>query len=646
MQIIDVSISNYRNLDGVKIAFDPEVNFLIGENELGKSNLLDLFDVLLNHRQFSDEDFTKTASPIRIEFSLRLSEAEQGTFEDYFSPDNNNIINVSATQEYSDLDEDIVFFWQEKDNPNPIEIPSSLFRRVNYVAYDSLRVPQDELTFYRGQGSGRFLRYLINQLVGPEIQLGVDHTMEPVVAAIQSIFSRVEPLRQQGLGLYTGEEDSTELASRVLKLSGVGGFDIQKSGCGIQFSALLLLSIFERLVRLKQNKRFRPFEEKRDYFTEQEYKVFREMYFPDPTVESILQPIVQHANGEYHIGIEQLSDEDRASLGDGIIHHIEVRKRISMILGLDEPEIHLHPYMQRSLVKYICGLLENRDADFLFLLKNYFGIDAIDGQVLIVSHSPTILFDRYEHIVRFCRDNGVVVAISGSGLKLDPQVEKHLLLNFPCIKEAFFSRCVIVAEGETESGALPLWANEVIGDLDTLGITVICVGGYESVPTVVNLLNHFKIPNVSVIDKDVSNDTNPKFTSVDGLRTTRCRDFEEELVEAVCSRDPKATVLFDFLQNYGSNGLSRYARSSRLAKVASDYTIAQTWDTKQYTFEDVKDSSDLGLIKAMFLSWLTGDKTGKSITLGRALGQFIGTEFIPETYKTLFVDAKAKLIPT
>lgn len=645
MQLINVVISNYRNLDGVEITFNPTINFLIGENELGKSNLLDLFDALFNRRQFSDEDFTKTDNPIRIEFALRLSEAEKGTFDDYFDPDNNNVINVSAVQEYSNLDEDISFFWTEVGSSNCIEIPNSLFRKVNYIAYDSLRTPHDELTFYKGRGSGKFLRYLINEFVDSEIQLDVAGTMAPIIEAIQSVFDRLRPLKQQGLGLYTDKEDSPDFASRILKLTGADGFDIQKSGYGIQFSTLLLLSILERLVRLKQNKRFRQFEEERTCFTREEYQVFCEMYLRDSaTIKSILEPITREEDEKYHIDIEQLSVEDREKLGNKIIEHIKTRKRISMILGLDEPEIHLHPYMQRSLIKYICGLLDNQDADFLFLLKRYFDIDALDGQVLIVSHSPTVLLDRYEYIVRFYRDSGVD-AISGSSLKLDPNIEKHLLLNFPCIKEAFFSKCVIVVEGETESGALPLWANKVIGDLDEHGITVICVGGDESVPLVVTLLNHFKISNVSIIDRDDSNNTDPKYTSVDGLRTTSHRDFEEELFETVCSQDTKATILFDFLEYYGDRGLSRFAESERLSKIASKYGIDQTWDTTktQYTFEEVKGSGDINLLKAMFLSWMTGKRTGKSITLGRALGQFIDKKFIPASYQQLFEDAKDKV---
>ena len=122
MQIISVKVSNYRNLDGLEITFDPLTNFLIGENELGKSNLLDLFETLFNHWKFQDEDFTNIDTPIRIEFSLQLSYAEKAALEDYIDPDNNNVINIIAIQEYSDLDEEMDFFWEESVSTTPKEI--------------------------------------------------------------------------------------------------------------------------------------------------------------------------------------------------------------------------------------------------------------------------------------------------------------------------------------------------------------------------------------------------------------------------------------------------------------------------------------------------------------------------------------------
>ena len=296
-------------------------------------------------------------------------------------------------------------------------------------------------------------------------------------------------------------------------------------------------------------------------------------------------------------------------LAPQVVGFLMLKWLVFQLTNTDEPEIHLHPYMQRSLIKVLlCELLGNQDTDFLFLLKKYFDIDALDGQIITASHAPTIFFDRHEHIIQFCKDEGVV-AVSGSDLVLDHFLtKKHLLLNFPYITEAFFSRCVILVEGETEFGAIPVWGDKKIKDLDDYGITVIRVGGIKSLPHVATLLDHFRIPHVSIIDKDDDNNSKEKYTSIDGLRTTTHRDFEEDLIEKISSTDPTLEVMFDFLEFYGESGLDRYAKIDRLPKLPQHTNLIKLGIQiyHQYKFADIKGTDDKNLLKAMFLSWMTG----------------------------------------
>lgn len=647
MQITKIQISNYRNLDGLQVNLDPRLNFLIGENDLGKSNLLDLFNIIFNNRRFPDEDF-KAATSIRVDLSLKLSETEKGIFEDYFDPNDSNCINLFAVQEYSDFDEDITFYWKEAGSAEEsrIKIPSSMLRQLNYISYTSLRIPQDELSFSKVRGTGRFLRYLINEFVNEDTQFTVEDAINPIKDEIQSVFDRLRPLKQQKLGLSTEQENSSDLASRILKLSGADGIDIQKSGYGIQFSTVLVLAIMERLVHLKQNKRYRPFEENRTAFTATEYKIFTELYLDeDELVRQILEPVTTSDGELTEVKLSELSDEAKESLNPTILEHIRVRKKISMVLGLDEPDVHLPPYKQRMYIKYIHNILKNTDKDFLYLLKRYFGIDAIDGQAIVVSHSPAILLDKYKHIVRFYKKSDSVHAICGTDFRLELPEKKQLLLQFPNFKEAFFSRCVIVVEGDTELGAIPIWIDKMLGDIDEYGITVLKAGGVTAIPTITKLLEHFAIPHVSIADKDDNNHENEDYTSINGLSFTKYRDFEEDLIESVSQTDGNYQLLFGLLEQYGDRGLARYADIQRLKKIASKYAIGVSWECEQrnrYTFKEAQDKNNPKLNKAIFLSWLTGDRTGKDIILGRFIGNYFGIEYIPENYKQLIEDAKNK----
>lgn len=49
MRIKDISVENYRNLNSATITFDESCNFIVGENNLGKSNILNLENLIYNY---------------------------------------------------------------------------------------------------------------------------------------------------------------------------------------------------------------------------------------------------------------------------------------------------------------------------------------------------------------------------------------------------------------------------------------------------------------------------------------------------------------------------------------------------------------------------------------------------------------------
>lgn len=93
------------------------------------------------------------------------------------------------------------------------------------------------------------------------------------------------------------------------------------------------------------------------------------------------------------------------------------KKLLPIVLAIDEPEVHLHPYLQRSLIGYYKKVLCNKDADFSELLRLCFGIDGIDGQLIIVTHSTDALVGDYRNIIRFYWTRTKTNVISGYALQ-------------------------------------------------------------------------------------------------------------------------------------------------------------------------------------------------------------------------------------
>src|SRR5699024_3733902 len=93
-----VEINNYRNLTGKTIKFNEKLNFLLGENNIGKTNVLELINIFLSVGKFAETDFTNVMQPITIKMKIKYSDDEIGFFEDNFDIDDSRAITVVAIQ--------------------------------------------------------------------------------------------------------------------------------------------------------------------------------------------------------------------------------------------------------------------------------------------------------------------------------------------------------------------------------------------------------------------------------------------------------------------------------------------------------------------------------------------------------------------
>lgn len=73
--------------------------------------------------------------------------------------------------------------------------------------------------------------------------------------------------------------------------------------------------------------------------------------------------------------------------------------------------------------------------------------------------------------------------------------EKHLIMHFPEIKEAFYAKCTLLIEGETEYGCIHAFAEKVGVSLDEYGICVINAGGEKSIKPIRKLLGFLLSPH-------------------------------------------------------------------------------------------------------------------------------------------------------
>jgi putative ATP-dependent endonuclease of OLD family len=222
-------------------------------------------------------------------------------------------------------------------------------------------------------------------------------------------------------------------------------------------------------------------------------------------------------------------------------------------------------------------------------------------------------------------ESDCLIVKSGFDIDLDEATEKQLLKNLPYVKEAFFSKVVILVEGDTELGALPIFSMRMNIDLDEFGISIIQAGGAESIPPLMQLLNQFGIQNIGLMDHDKE----AQYNSIVGLYFTQGKDFEEDVfesfnitdyvkyLESEFSGERKADYFIDKVRAIGSPIDPRNPIHPQLTTLS------------QNKIQDLKTLVKEDILKNM--------RDNKSILDGGDLGKYV-TE-IPEVYKNLIQNA-------
>ena len=441
-------ISNYRNLSGKTIKFNETMNFLIGENNIGKTNILELLNIFLFNGKFVESDFAEVLQPIEIKLTIEYDADEVGFFEDNFDVDNSNAITLIAKQD--SVDERINYF---HDTPNQTKISATMIKKMNILYYYAQRMPLKEVDFRKTNGSGKVLNYLIQhslETMGIEEKDILKRTkLKGIVKDVNKQINSLNTITGDKVNAYL-DTDVDKIVCRMLGLGDENGRELGSLGEGIQYAFNILLQIIEIIHNTKITRKPEDFEER-----------------------------LINKNG---------------------------KKLFPLLLLLDEPEVHQHPYRQRSLIKKIEELLNNENQVFVDLLKELFDVDGVIGQIFIATHSPNILLNDYKQFIRIFHPIGTskneISIVSGSSIALDDTLYKHLLRSFLYLREAMFSKCVLFVEGDTENGAMPVFANRMNFDYDENGVGVVKLDGADSVENCMKLYAEFKIKTIAIIDRD------------------------------------------------------------------------------------------------------------------------------------------------
>ena len=549
MYIKWMHIENYRNLADVTLSFHNDINYFVGENAVGKSNFLDLLEIIMECHGFNERDFTDVHKPIRIDFELSLGELN---YKSMFTPNEGPTYRLRLEQVVQEVYPRLYSVTDTGVEPMAL----SMIRHALYMCH---RDTSEQELFTIPSSVYVKLGKLLEDYVS-RLELVTDDVQREII----SLRKDLDPYCM------------LNIQHLIEVLSTSSAMERKYSSDNVRLIMTVALKILAQ--------------------------IYMKINSATTNLESLL-----------------VCDE-------------KGRKYLPIFISVDEPELHLSPYLQRAVLNYYRQIATNENEEFLALLRDVFNIDGLLGQLFVVTHSTDALVDDYRHIIRLYRDeNNMVCAACGVTFNFPNEVEKHLIMHFPEAKEALYARCIILVEGETEYGSFAGFGKKLGVDFDYFGICLINARGESSISKLQKLFNRFAIPTVALYDRDVEGKyakahSNIFYTDeicfemdfVTHLLSLRKRSIMDAIIKDIID-DARPMVTKDMARRgYAKLGIMKKQIVQRCLPNISDHKL-----------------DDLHIY---YFSWFYANK---GVIVGRRISQFLEAEMIPPAFVAVIEQAKA-----
>ena len=422
MYLSNLHIKNFRCLGDVALEFQSGLNVLIGENNSGKTSIIDALRfclaIGLSRRDIflSTDDFFCDITGKRhnvIEFDLTFSNPtleEQGTFIELLAfrdglPELQ--LHVRYSLEIRNGLERIIFRYWGGEKEGQSVAPEAM-ELLYYIYLGALRDAERDLAPSKGNRLGQLFLKLLKE---PEKQKTYAETIQSKInedAAWNELRRRAKEKVNENLQKITIEDTPQEVEINFIPLE------------------------FRRIVESLKIQLLRAIEE------------------GSPLHFEIEQNGLGYNNLIYIATV----------LGD-LLERKVLEKEIYIALLIEEPEAHLHPQLQ----------------DILF---NFLGDVANHGiQIFITSHSPTVTSRTEIATLTVLQiQNNNIVAIALRECRLQEDERKYLQRFLDVTKcQLFFAKRVVLVEGISEALLLPVLAKTMGYDLDKSAVEIVNVGG-------------------------------------------------------------------------------------------------------------------------------------------------------------------------
>ncbi|WP_295617585.1 ATP-dependent endonuclease [uncultured Methanobrevibacter sp.] len=431
MHISNLKVRNFRAIENLELSFNKGLNVLIGENNSGKTAIIDLLRLIFDKVNYPHEIYWKESDfrvgstdeikPIEFEIKFKINNKnEKYWFNDLHIveiDENNNMqdfleIQGKITLINSNNSKKIKReFWGGKDFEN--KIPWEVWNSLNFTYLSPLRDVNRDL---RPTDNNLLSKLFLNIA-----DLKDDDYKEKMASIIKENFDNDEWIELLN-------EGKDKIITHLKEMNFIDDFqDIDINFSTFEYGDIVKKLILQLPINLDDETN------KINYF-------------------NLYQNGLGYNNLIYASTI----------FGD-IIQRKEILKQDYNLLLIEEPEAHLHPQLESTFFRYLQKLDMNNEF-----------------QIIVSSHSPTITAKtKLDNVIVMKNINNTIYATSIKDTCLKNE-DKIFLKKFLDVTKSqlFFSNGVILVEGITEALLLPIFA-KMLGeeyDLEKNGIEVIVTG--------------------------------------------------------------------------------------------------------------------------------------------------------------------------
>lgn len=460
MKVKALEIRNFRSFDGESslLRFNDGVNVIVGENNVGKSNILKSLE-LLKGRGLSSEDYYKgeTDREILIRATVELSEDEMKHFA-------SNLLGRRRPKQVQKIMSEL---------ENRLELEFSSKTGSHLVRFHGFQVAADNLYLQSDVMRGNYQTTEWEKIV--ERYLDPDNNI-PLVKLMENELSSEGKKKRFHLRRNIPNDVRNMFAQKVKNF-----LEIRQCPSGTNqavfesFDGALVADVLANLKngnRVQRSKWRRIRQEFHSLFPNLELEVKK------PAGEHPQIMIVKEAI-EYEVPVSFVG----AGIWEIVILLTHLFSFESMCFGMDMPELHFHHHTTR-------------------LLRNILKKKSRDNQFFIVTHSPIFVDPEKMDSVIVVREAEGKTVVEQLSETLDPSESQRLSRHLDeSTREFFFSKAVLIVEGPTEKGALPIFSKSLEQDFDKYGIAVIEAGSQFS-GVLARILRAFNFPYVVMHDRD------------------------------------------------------------------------------------------------------------------------------------------------